>query len=100
MPDPEPIAPSSRVARAPEQLSTEIADEVVLLGLRRSRYFGLEGVGATVWKCLVEPQRFDFLVDAVVREYDVDRSPAAADLTLFLRELEAEGLVEIGPPSE
>lgn len=100
MPDREPIAPSSRVARAPEQLSTEVADEVVLLGLRRSRYFGLEGVGATVWRCLVEPQRFDLLVEVVVREYDVERGTAEADLSLFLRELEAEGLVEIGRASE
>jgi hypothetical protein len=94
------IDPASSITRAPEQLSTEIADEVVLLGLRNSRYFGLDGVGADVWRWLEEPRRFDELVDAILAEYDVERAPAEADLTSFLRELETEGLVEIGPPAE
>lgn len=95
-----PIDPASRITRAPEQLSTEIADEVVLLGLRKSRYFGLDGVGADVWRWLVEPMRFDALLDAILADYDVERAPAEADLTLFLRDLEAEGLVEISRPAE
>ena len=51
-PVPAAIDPAAIVSRAPEQLATEVADEIVLLGLRRSRYFGLEGVGADVWRRL------------------------------------------------
>jgi hypothetical protein len=95
MSEPRPIAPSAVIARVPEQVSTTIADEIVLLGLRTSRYFGLDGVGADVWRQLAEPQRFDTLVDHVLEEYDVERGSAEMDLTVFLRELETEGLVDI-----
>ena len=97
---PAPIDPASPISRAPEQLSTEIADEVVLLGLRKGRYFGLDGVGADVWRWIEEPRRFDALLDAILADYDVDRGPAQDDLTRLLRDLEAEGLVEIGRPTE
>lgn len=96
MSEPRPIAPSAVITRAPEQLSTSIADEIVLLGLRTSRYFSLDGVGADVWRHLTEPRRFDTLVELVLENYAVDRGPAESDLTAFLRELEAEGLVDIG----
>ncbi len=96
---PTPIDVASVIERAPDQLATEVADEVVLLGLRNSRYFGLDGVGADVWRWLEQPMRFDALVDAVLAEYDVEQEPARVDLVAFLRELEAEGLVVIGKPA-
>ena len=97
MAGPNPIDPAAAVYRAPEQVSTEMAEEIVLLGLRTSRYFGLDGVGASVWRHLAEPRRFDALVELVGAEYEVEPEQAAADLTAFLRELESQGLVEIGP---
>jgi hypothetical protein len=96
MSEPRPIAPSAVISRAPEQVSTTIADEIVLLGLRTSRYFGLDGVGADVWRWLAEPTSFEALVGNVLEHYAVDRGPAESDLTEFLRELEAEGLIDIG----
>jgi hypothetical protein len=95
MSEPRTIASTALISRAPEQVSTAIADEIVLLGLRTSKYFGLDGVGADVWRLLAEPQRFEALVEYVLENYDVDRGPAESDLVVFLRELEAEGLVEI-----
>jgi hypothetical protein len=96
---PRPIPSSAVVTRAPEQVSTSIAEEIVLLGLRTSRYFGLDGVGADVWRHLAEPRRFESLVEHVLENYDVERGPAESDLTVFLRELESEGLVDITEPA-
>jgi hypothetical protein len=99
MSEPRRIAPSAVIARAREQVSTNIADEIVLLGLRASRYFGLDGVGADVWRHLAEPRSFEALVAHVLENYDVERGPAESDLTVFLRELESEGLVDISVTS-
>jgi len=100
MAGPDSIAPSAVVARAPEQVFTEMGEEIVLLGLRKGRYFGLDGVAADVWRHLNEPRRFDEVVDLVVTEYEVERAPAESDLTTFLRDLEAEGLIEIDATRE
>ena len=80
------------------QLSTRLGDEVVILGLRNSEYYGLSDVGVRIWELLQTPQTLSVIVDTVVAEYDVDRERAAADLTTLLEDLQARGLVAITPP--
>ena len=80
------------------QLSTRLGDEVVVLGLRDSEYYGLSNVGVRIWELLQTPQTLSAIVDVVVSEYDVDRDRAAADLMTLLEDLQARGLVAITPP--
>ena len=80
------------------QLSTRLGDEVVILGLRNSEYYGLSDVGVRIWELLQTPQTLSVIVDTVVAEYDVDRERAAADLITLLEDLQARGLVAITRP--
>jgi hypothetical protein len=80
------------------QLSTRLGDEVVILGLRNSEYYGLSDVGVRIWELLQTPQTLSAVVDAVVAEYDVERDRAVADLITLLQDLQARGLVAITPP--
>ena len=99
MSDPRPLPDEALLVPSPDQLSTEVAEEVVLLGLRRGRYYSLDTVGARVWQELQAPTTFGALVGRVVEAFDVDDAAARRDLSAFIRELEAEGLVEIRPPA-
>jgi hypothetical protein len=80
------------------QLSTELGDEVVILGLHDSVYYGLSQVGTRVWQLLQTPRTLDDLVTALVAEYDVSRERVAADLQRLLSELQTRGLVAITVP--
>jgi hypothetical protein len=81
-----------------EQLSTQLGDEVVILGLRDSVYYGLANVGARVWEALQTPHTLGEIVDMIVAEYDVPAERAEADLQVLLADLHARGLVDITPP--
>jgi hypothetical protein len=83
---------------APAQLSTTLGNEVVILGLRDSVYYGLSEVGTRVWQLLQTPRPIGEIVDRLVVEYEVDRQQAEADLQALLRDLQARGLIVVGPP--
>lgn len=81
-----------------DQLSTRLGDEIVILGLRDSVYYGLSDVGARIWDLIQAPRTLTEIVDVIVSEYEVGREDAAAGLVQLLRELETRGLVAITLP--
>ena len=88
---------ASAVATA-NQLSTELGDEVVILGLRDSVYYGLADVGVRIWQMVQTPRTLAEIVDALVADYDVAVEQAEGDVRRLLRDLEARGLVAISLP--
>ncbi|MBA3691704.1 MAG: PqqD family protein [Actinobacteria bacterium] len=85
----------SQVRAAPEQVSSDVAGETVILELDRGVYYGLADVGARVWELLREPRTVAEIRDVVVSEYDVEPGRAGADLLSLLAEMQARGLVEV-----
>jgi Coenzyme PQQ synthesis protein D (PqqD) len=81
-----------------EQLSTRLGDEIVILGLRDSVYYGLSDVGARIWDLIQTPRTLIEILNSLVAEYDVTAEDAAAGLDRLLRELETRGLVAITLP--
>ena len=88
--------PAEAVAVATtQQLSTQLGDEVVILGLRDSVYYGLTKVGARIWELLQTPRTLSDIVQVLVVEYEVTLEQAEADLQRLLSDLHARGLVAI-----
>lgn len=83
-----------------DQLSTQLGDEVVILGLKDSVYYGLSKVGTRIWQLLQTPHTLDEIVAILVTEYDVTRETAQADLHKLLTDLHEKGLVAITPPPQ
>jgi Coenzyme PQQ synthesis protein D (PqqD) len=81
-----------------DQLSTRLGEEIVILGLRDSVYYGLSDVGARIWDLIQTPRTVDEILSALVAEYEVASGDAAAGLDRLLRELETRGLVAITLP--
>ncbi|EFK95907.1 thymidylate synthase-like protein [sediment metagenome] len=90
-----PLQPHSVIVASDAQVSCDVADEVVILHLGESAYFGLDNVGAAVWRLLQTPKRFDEVVEAVMREFDVEHETCVRDLDALLADLAAKGLVRI-----
>jgi hypothetical protein len=93
-----PYPGSASAVASTGQLSTILGNEVVILGLRDSVYYGLSNVGVRIWELLQTPRTLDDIAAALVAEYDVSLDDARADLQDLLGDLHARGLVAITPP--
>jgi hypothetical protein len=96
-----PLSANTVVVATSEQVSCAVADESVILGLKNSVYYGVNPVGASVWKLLQKQRSVAELRDAVLEEYDVEKERCERDLLDLLGKMHAEGLIEVvGPAAE
>lgn len=84
--------------RAPRVVARRIDDEAVLVPVRTSPeqpvvVHALNPVAAFIWEQLDGTRDEGALVEAVLREFAVEREVAAQDVAAFVRELEGAGLV-------
>lgn len=89
------IALETSVVATKNQISTEMADETVILNLQNGVYYGLDSVGSFIWKLIQEPHDVRAVRDAVLNEYDVEPERCEQDIMNLLQELVEQGLVEI-----
>jgi hypothetical protein len=89
------ISTSSIVVATKDQVSSDLAGETVLLSMQSAMYYGLDEVGSRIWELVREPIRVSALRDAITAEYDVEPERCELDVLGFLRELAANGLIEV-----
>lgn len=76
------------------QVSSTMADEVVILNHDKGMYYGLSEVGALVWSALEGgPKSFGELCELVMGEYEVEQSSCEEDIAALLQDLLREKLV-------
>jgi hypothetical protein len=80
---------------APDQLSTSVGDEAVILNLDRGAYYGLNVSGAGLWRKLQEPIRVGALHEWMLATYDVTPEIAQRDLLALLSRLAELHLIEV-----
>lgn len=83
------IVPSTVVARS-------IAGESVLLNLDTETYFGLDAVATRMWTLLTGCNTVRDAYVTLLEEFDVEAGQLSADLTNFIEDLVAYGVVELG----
>src|ERR1700712_1933979 len=94
------IAPDVTVVVSPNQVSTSLGHEAVILGADAGQYFGLNKVGARIWELVQEPVRVSAICAAVCAEYQVAEADCERDVIELLSELRAKGLLNVrGEPS-
>src|SRR4051794_31950128 len=83
------------VVAVKDQMSCDLAGEVVVLNLVSGLYYGLDSVGARIWGLIQEPTIVRDVRDALLREYEVEPGRCEEDLVTLLRDLTTAGLVEV-----
>lgn len=78
---------------AQDVMTREVGDETVLLHLGRGEYFGLDAVGTSIWRHLVQGVAAGDIPVRLMQEWDVSEAQARADVERLLGELEDHGLV-------
>lgn len=89
------ITIESLVVASPDQVSSDLAGETVLLSMTSARYYGFEGVGSRIWELVSAPARVADICATIAQEYDVAPERCAADVLAFLRDLAMKGLLEV-----
>ena len=90
-----PLSANTIVVASTEQVSCAVGEESVILGLQNSVYYGVNPVGAAIWKLLQRKRSVAELRDAVLEEYDVEKERCERDLLDLLEKMQAEGLIEV-----
>ncbi len=85
----------SVVVAARDQVSCDLAGEAAILNIKNGVYYGLDPVGAQIWKLIQQPRSVDEVREALVGEYEVDPERCEQDLVTLLEKLLAEGLIEV-----
>lgn len=89
------ISLASVVVRSPDQVSTNLGHETVILGLASEEYYSLKEVGARIWEIIEAPKTVWQILETLLNEYAVEPERCERDLLALLQEMADEGLVEI-----
>lgn len=92
--DPLPLSLETVVRASPNQVSSRVGDDLVVLDLDSSLYYALDPVGARIFELLAAPTPLSVIADALVAEFDVDAQTARADVLALANVLLAEKLIE------
>jgi hypothetical protein len=76
-------------------MAREVGDETVILNLETGTYFGLNQVGATIWKYISEGKDLASICEALEAEFEVTQQAAQEDVRVLLNELEQNGLIKL-----
>lgn len=89
------ISRKTIVVASKDNVSCSLDDEAAILHMRSGVYYGLDPVGACIWKMLEQPKSVEALRTAILEEYDVEPAKCETDLLALLENLRTEGLIEI-----
>jgi len=80
-----------------------VAGETLLVPVRArvgdlASIYSFNGTASLIWKLLESPKTMAELAAAVAQEYEVEPARAEKDVTEFVKEMKAVGLVEVPAP--
>jgi hypothetical protein len=89
------ISNNAKIVVIKDQVSCDLSGEAAILNLKSGVYFGLNTVGASIWKLIQEPRTIKEIRDALVEEYDVEPKHCEQDILELLQELSTHELIKI-----
>ena len=86
--------------RSQSVVARVVAGETLIVPVRAkvgdlASIYSFNGTGSVVWKLLESPKTVAELAAAVAQEYEVDPAQVQQDVTDFVSEMKAVGLVEV-----
>jgi hypothetical protein len=82
-----------RIKISDDVVFQEVSGEYVLLNMASEQYFGLDDIGAQIWRVLAASGQPETVIVELQKEYDVDEETLRHDLALLLNDLKTEGLI-------
>lgn len=86
---------NAMIVATKQQVSCDLGEEAAILNMKNSVYYGLDPVGARIWRLLQQPRTIGEIRDVIAEEYDATPERVESDLRNLLEKLISEGLVEL-----
>src|SRR5580704_12652959 len=91
------------LVRSESVVARVVAGETLIVPVRAkvgdlASIYSFNGTGTLIWKLLESPRTVADLATAVAQEYEVEPAQAERDVTSFVIEMKAVGLVEVPAP--
>ena len=83
------------IVAATDHISSTVGGQEVILNLQSGVYYGLDAVGAFIWKQLQSPRAVADIRDAMIARYNVDAARAERDLLALLEQMRQTRLIEL-----
>jgi hypothetical protein len=90
------LSMATRVVASEQQVACEVADEVVLLSMQSGQYYGLNAVGASIWRLIQKPRTLAEVRNGLLAEYeDVSAETCDAETLAFVTNMLGLGLIQL-----
>ncbi len=80
-------------AVSPDVMAQEVGDEIVLLDLRNGTYFGLDPVGACIWRHAEAGKNLNDICEKLLTEFEASSEDVRRDASALLEQLVARALI-------
>lgn len=95
-----PVPFTSRLSVPADVLVQELDGEIVLLDLRSESYFGLDRVGAKMYRAITSHETLEKALEFLVEHYDAPAETIRRDLETLVEKLANDGLVQVVAPPQ
>jgi Coenzyme PQQ synthesis protein D (PqqD) len=89
------ISEQSVVTALPDNLSSALGSEAVILNMSSGRYFGLNTTGAFIWEVVQQPVALSEIERRMCEEFEVSPEQCRQDLRQVLQEMLEHGMIEV-----
>jgi hypothetical protein len=89
------LSKQSVVTVTQDQVSCSLGSEAAILNVKDGIYYGLDPVGAHIWKLLQTPRKIADIHELLLQEFDVESDLCQHDLLALLEDLLRVGLIEV-----
>lgn len=89
------MSPEARVAISPGVYARAFGDELVLLDFSRGEYFGLDELGAEIWRLAEAGESMGAIADRIVERFEVGHDVAFRDIVDLVTQMRDQGLLTL-----
>jgi hypothetical protein len=89
------MSPEALIRRNPDIIAAGIAEQTILLNPKDWTYVHFNETAARIWEALDEPRSAATLIEALMRDYAVDRSTCEREAAAFVADMSERGFVII-----
>ena len=86
---------SSTIRRNPDLLHATAGDDILMMSVEAGAYYGLEEVGARIWRLIADPITVQQMCACLTVEYDVASEVCEADVLGFLAHLAEHHIIDV-----
>ena len=93
------LPPETHIVRNPDLVAAPVGDELVMFSAELGKYYALNEGAAAVWQGIERPVTVEQLCAALQERFDVSPEECRRDVSRYVDELDAKGLVRFVPPA-